>query len=152
MKHKTIQLNHGLSTIVDETDFESLSKYKWRAIKFGNLWYAVRSTKACSIYMHKQILGSGKGIHTDHINGDSLDNRRENIREVNQAENQWNTGKKLNNTSGYKGVTWDKKYGKWSARITTNKVHKFIGYFNTSKKAGEAYATYAEETRGKKGK
>ena len=75
----------------------------------------------------------------DHINGDSKDNRWENLRECFDYENKQNLSPKVNNTSGYTGVWWHKQIGKWCAEIRTRNVKYYLGTFDDPK---EAYETY----------
>jgi len=86
--------------------------------------------------------------HVDHINGDSLDNRIENLRAVSQAQNSWNSKTRSNNTSGYKGVSWDKKYSKWGSTINKYNKHYFLGYFDCPEKAHQAYCKAAKKMHG----
>jgi len=86
----------------------------------------------------------------DHIDGDTKNNRIENLRECNNAQNQYNGRRKSNNHSGYKGVAFCKGYRKpWRARIVVDKNPIDLGYFNTPELAAAAYAegakTYAKE-------
>lgn len=65
--------------------------------------------KAHAVMMHDAIYGPvPDGKMVDHRSKDSLDNRRSNLRDATKGENMWNSGKRRNNTSGYKGVTWSK--------------------------------------------
>ena len=66
----------------------------------------------------------------DHVNGNTLDNRRENLRICSRSENGWNTKIRKNNKSGYRGVSWKKDKNKWVARVSKNRQHIFIGFFN----------------------
>ncbi|HCC05019.1 TPA: Fis family transcriptional regulator [Patescibacteria group bacterium] len=93
--------------------------------------------------MHLQIMNTPKGMQTDHINGHGLDNRRCNLRICTTKENQWNTKKQCNNTSGFKGVSLDKsaKKEKWRAFINVSGKSINLGYHNT---AEEAYKAYCE--------
>lgn len=78
--------------------------------------------------------------HIDHINGDPLDNRIENLRLVTASENMQNMRRpKSNNQSGYLGVSFDKRYDKYEARITTNGKRLNLGRFDCPKAASEAY-------------
>lgn len=79
--------------------------------------------------------------HIDHINGDTSDNRLVNLREATNAENMWNQGKPITNSSGYKGVTWNRDRRKWMAQIGFNKHHKYLGLFDCRK---AAYAVYID--------
>jgi len=75
----------------------------------------------------------------DHINGDKLDNRRVNLRPANPTEQQANTPKPKNNTSGYKGVTWVAANRKWQAHLRYQRKLRHIGYFATPEEAALAY-------------
>jgi len=75
----------------------------------------------------------------DHIDGVPSNNVWGNLREATRAENQMNTGLYPNNTSGFRGVYWNKRKGKWSAEIKANTVRTFLGYFDNISDAGAAY-------------
>jgi hypothetical protein len=75
----------------------------------------------------------------DHINRDRADNRFVNLRAVTGSENQHNSGKPKDNTSGYRGVSYDKRDKKWRASIRLNNVLKNLGYFPTPEEANVAY-------------
>lgn len=84
----------------------------------------------------------------DHRNGDGLDNQRRNIRIGSRTQNLGNRGKTLANTSGYKGVTWDKARGKWKMQIKC--AGKFIQRrFNSKRAAAIAYAHNARKLFGR---
>jgi hypothetical protein len=74
----------------------------------------------------------------DHINGDTLDNRIENLREATIPENGYNSKLMSNNTSGYKGVTWSKQSRKWLVRVSKEKKRINIGYFESLEQASLA--------------
>ena len=78
-----------------------------------------------------------KGFQIDHINGNILDNRIENLRKATYAENQWNAKKRVDNKSGVKGVSWHKVTKKWRAQIKQNKVLYDLGVHDTIQKAKE---------------
>jgi hypothetical protein len=83
-----------------------------------------------------------KGI--DHINGDRGDNRLCNLRLADQRQNLRNKGKQANNRSGYKGVIWERRAGRWRADIRLETKSKMLGYFDT---AEDAYAAYVTASR-----
>jgi len=80
----------------------------------------------------------------DHVNLNRLDNRWCNLREATRSNNSMNVAKRNDNTSGYKGVTLDKRIDKWRARINLNKQEIFLGHFDTKELAYAAYCEAAE--------
>ena len=94
------------------------------------------------------VRGAMPENHIDHINGDKADNRLCNLRQATRFENLSNRGKNKNNSSGYKGVWFNKKLGKWIAGITHNNKAKHLGVFETPELAYEAYCKKAAELHG----
>ena len=90
---------------------------------------------------HRFVIGARKGEMVDHKNGKKWDNRRANLRLCNKAENGFNRGAPKSNTSGYKGVHFLKRTGRWQAKITKDQKQHHLGYFST---ADEAYKAYCE--------
>lgn len=138
---KLIYLSQGQVAKVDDADFDWLSKWKWCA-KYDptqSKYYAVRwQGKSGNLSMARAILGAvDSPLQVDHRNGDSLDNRRENLRLATPSQNTANRRKPKSNTSGFKGVGWSKDHKKWVAYY--GKGCKKIGYFDTPEKAHEAY-------------
>lgn len=84
----------------------------------------------------------------DHIDGNSLNNRIENLRAVSPKDNSRNKSISKNNTSGYKGVSWDKRKEKWAASIMVNRKHIFLGYHDDPAVAHEAYKKAAANYHG----
>jgi hypothetical protein len=141
---KKIKLTQGKFALVDDDDFENLSKLNWF---FSPNGYAY-NPKHESIYMHRAIMGLKKGQNekfVDHINSEKLDNRKQNLRHSDKYRNQQNRKIASNNTSGYKGVSFMKSKGKWWSKITVNKQRKFLGYFETALEAGVAYNNAAKK-------
>jgi hypothetical protein len=66
----------------------------------------------------------------DHINGDKSDNRISNLRKANQSQNLHNSKLSIKNSSGIKGISWNKARSKWAARVCINYTNKHIGYFD----------------------
>ena len=149
---EAIELTKGFVAIVDDSDFEFLSQFKWCAnVVKGGRAYAMRNSSAKDgakkqkIYMHRLILGAAAGFEVDHINGDTLDNRRENLRQCTTSENQMNRGKAKHNKSGYKGVCWHKQNKMWQALIRINSKTSRIGYFHSAEDAHRAYCEAAQK-------
>ena len=80
----------------------------------------------------------------DHRNLMKADNRWGNLRLATNSQNSMNKGKQSNNTSGYKGVSFNKPSKKWQARITVNGKRHYLGYFKSVECAGKAYAKAAK--------
>lgn len=143
---KYIQLSDGRQAIVDDEDYAELSKYKW---SYSSKEYAARNTKVdgkwTKVTMHRIVNNTPRGFETDHINRDKLDNRRSNLKTVTPTENRWNTGINANNTSGFRGVYWEKKASKWKAMCTSNRKQYWLGYFETAEEAAQAYIDFRLE-------
>ena len=85
---KTLELTQGKVALVDDEDYESLSRFKWYAMHGSTgVWYAVRSVNRSTVCMHAVIMKTPKGFHTDHLNGDGLDNQRSNLKIKSAREN-----------------------------------------------------------------
>lgn len=95
-------------------------------------------------YFYK--LGKMPEKQLDHINGNKSDNSWKNIREATASENSLNTQIKANNTSGYRGVSYDKTRKLWKAKGTLNKVEVYLGRFYLKEEAKNAYDTWAKLT------
>ncbi len=136
MKH--IPLTKGKYAIVDDSDYDELSKHKWMYSSTYAIRWSPRPNRHF-IFMHRVINKTPDGFVTDHINGDPLDNRRSNLRSCTQSQNHMNKLKLSNNTSGYKGVFWHKTAKRWRAQITLNSKAKHLGYFGSPEEAHRAY-------------
>lgn len=149
---REVPLNQGLVALVDDEDYE-------RVITAGR-WTATPNNRANLYAGRKRRRPDGRWttirLHTfltgwpfvDHINGDGLDNRRANLRQATNAQNQFNKGLASNNTSGYKGVHFVRDKGKWGARIRFNGRQRHIGNYATPEEAARAYDEAAVELFG----
>lgn len=145
---KNISLTRGLFCIVDESDYEELCKFKWHSLHAKGCFYAARKVKNKIILMHRQLIGAKKGEIVDHINGDKMDNRRCNLRVCNGSQNQMNRKLTHNSKSGFKGVTWFGRDGKWRSYITHKRKFIHIGYFNSKEDAALSYDNMARQLFG----
>jgi hypothetical protein len=146
---KKIILFGGKYALVDDDDFELVSKYKWHVTYKGYAETSIylgggrKNRKVKKLKMHRVILEKHnliqEDLETDHINRNKLDNRKSNLRMVTNQLNQLNTGLRKDNTSGYKGVHWDKLNKKWRAQINYNGKKIGLGYFQTAKEASGSY-------------
>ncbi len=143
---REIMLTQGKFALVDDEDFEELSKYKWHvhASKRSRTHYAARTERLLDgtrrrISMHTQITGNPSG-ETDHADGDGLNNTRGNLRHATSSENALNKGKKSGSYSSmFKGVSWHTRSGDWIAQATFDGRQRWLGSFGSEIAAAIAY-------------
>jgi hypothetical protein len=141
----------GHNVLIDEEYLSILNKFKWR-VKKGNSggFYLKRFTNKGKrvIFFHRFIMDTPSNMQTDHIDGNTLNNTRSNLRICSISENQWNRTKYKTNKSGYKGVSYYKPNGMWVSQIQKNKQKYFMGYYKTPELAYEEYKKKAIELHG----
>lgn len=152
---KEIPLTQGKVAIVCDCHAHLVENHKWcaRWEPVSKAFYAVRMSSALfgkrkNIQMHRVINSTADGMQTDHINGETLDNRCCNLRSATVGQNMQNRGLDSNNTSGFKGVSWHRGKRKWQAKITVNGNAMQIGRFKTPEDAAHAYDDKAKELFG----
>jgi hypothetical protein len=152
---RLIPLTKGQFAIVDAADYEWLSKRKWHAQlvegrkypKFYALGKGQRvNEKNPVVSMHRLILGvTDPLVEVDHIDGNSLNNSRSNLRLATRMQNSVNRSLQKNNTSGFKGVHWHGAGGGWASSIRIgNGKRKNLGIFATPQEAHAAYVDAAK--------
>lgn len=145
---KSIELSQGYYTVVDNENYDELSKHKWYC-KNG---YAVRNIykkgKGKTIHMHRVINNTPVELQTDHIDGNPLNNQKSNLRTVSNQENMFNRRSNKNATSRFKGVSYHKLYHLW--QVTSKYCWKkiFLGYFKNEIDAAITYNNFAIEHHG----
>jgi hypothetical protein len=152
-KVKAEKTDQPLGLIVDQVDIDLL-KWSWKDNGNG---YMVRSGgSGKSFRLHRLVMGRmlGRELNlnefVDHVNFNPLDNRRGNLRVVTKSQNMTHRSKlPSNNTSGYRGVSWYKRSGKWEAYITKCNRRRRLGLFDTKEEAHLAYVAAAERLFGK---
>lgn len=139
---------NGKYALVDEEDFPILNRYRW------NFWHGavLRTFHEHGIvhvwYMHRIIMNPRSNKEVDHINGNPLDNRKENLRILTHQENLWNMKMRKTNKSGYVGVKEikNRKGIRYKATLKINEKFRTLGYYNTPEEAtakrDEAIARY----------
>lgn len=132
--------------LVDDEDYERVNQFNWYAKKQENLFYAIRHIERHKIiFMHNIIVGF-KGV--DHIDGNGLNNQRNNLRKATQQQNMMNKQSRKNSSSRFKGIYWYKQTKRWMARITFNQRIFYLGYFTSEIQAALAYNKKALELFG----
>lgn len=138
-----VQLNRDMHAVVSACDLVLLRSKVWR-VHFSNSNGKPYARSSDDVYMHRLITACPATLKVDHKNGNTLDNRRSNLRVVNFEQN--NANRKSYSASGFKGV---RAVGhRWRARIAFRGVETHIGYFGSAEDAARAYDDKALETFG----
>jgi hypothetical protein len=151
-----IKLTKGKESVVSEEDFEYLNQWRWctHSYNYGMRNITLKGGKSQATYIHRlvmeRILGHPipEGMQIDHINGNGLDNRRENLRLATRQQNRMNSRKYRRGDARYKGVLQPKGRGSWIAQIRLNRKNIRIGLFATEEEAARAYDAKARELFG----
>ena len=155
---RQIPLTQGYVTIVDEDDYHWLIRFKWctgkartkmpiarRAAKRGE----GMGSKFKEIMMHRLIMGDPEGYQIDHINGDTLDNRKVNLRICTRTQNMVNQKNRSSNKTGFKGVSANKQIGGFDSFISgPGHKQRNLGHFKTAEEAALAYDSSARAMHG----
>lgn len=147
-----IPLTRGKIAVVDAVDAAVIAARLWFCYPSGNTFYAATHSrdagKQISIPLHRMILQPPDGLFVDHIDGDGLNNRRSNLRAATRSENIRNRRTNTNNTSGYKGVSFNRKLGVWVSYIFIDGRNKYLGKFREPQEAHHAYCAAAKKYYG----
>lgn len=136
-------VNNKGKVLVDDNDFEWLSKYRWRKTTQGR---PMANINGKDVLMHRLILPTKK--YVDHINGDFLDNRRSNLREATPQQNQWNRKPGKLSRTGLKGVGWCKQTSKWRVSMRKNGSYTTLGRYDCIGSAMKRYTLEANTYHG----
>ena len=146
---KLITLNNGQQTQISDEDFIWASGFKWH-LRSNNKrkGYVCTTIENKNFNLHRFIakrMGLDCQNQIDHKDNNLLNNQRENLRVATNSQNAMNRGKQCNNTSGIKGVSWDKETEKWRAHICVNQRKINLGRYNTKEAATFAYKIAVEK-------
>lgn len=129
--------NTNKQFLVDKEDYDLIYKYCWMENDQGYIMAYTEKRKS-AIRLHRFLLQPKENEIIDHINGDRADNRKNNLRISNKQLNGINRDRNSTNISGFKGVSFDKRYNKYFARIMVDGKSIFIGYYGTAEEASKA--------------
>lgn len=137
---KEVYMIHGEVVLVDDEDYDLVNRYKWHCAKRNHTTYAAGSTRGNEgeiilLLMHRLIMNTPKGMQTDHINGNGLDNRKQNLRIASPAENSKNRQVR----GKMKGFSFQNSTNSFFAYIYTDSKRINLGYFTSEVAAACAY-------------
>jgi hypothetical protein len=149
---KEIRLSQGKIALVDDEDFDYINQWKWYARKGRKTFYAARKEKGTNarttIHMHQVVSKVSNNVQIDHRDTNGLNNQKYNLRVVNHRQNQYNTDKPRHNTSGYKGISWDKFRNNYRVYLTVKGKFKNIGNTKSLQTATKMYNKAATQHYG----
>lgn len=135
--------------IIDSEDLKIFENYKWNLCNKNGTLYLLSFIKVDgkrkTIYYSRIITNASENIIVDHIDGNTLDNRKSNLRFVNKTQNAQNMKSNKNSTSKYKGVSFDKCRKLWRVVIKVNKKQVYVGRFDSEIEAATAYNEAAKK-------
>lgn len=143
-----LTLTKGYEAVIDAADVPLVGGRNWQACVHKKTVYAQNNISrlhtGTARLLHRILMNPPSGMQVDHIDGNGLNNRRSNLRIVTNAENGRNRGESSNNTSGFKGVYWNKQRSKWEAQIRIDGKRRFLGQFAHPEDAHKAYTRAAQ--------
>jgi hypothetical protein len=150
-----VPLTQGQFALIDREDAEWVGQWNWAAswIPKQATYYAQRHCfrygKNTSVTLHTSVLLPDRGFTTDHVvPGNGLDCRKSNLRQATLAQQSANRRLGRNNTSGLKGVTWDKWAKRWKAHCRVNGKERHLGHYLDKYEAKRAYDSCVLENHG----
>jgi hypothetical protein len=145
LEDKIIKIK-GYEVIISSEDYDRVIQHKWHIrsnLKKGGAYFTSYAGNRRYLRLHDFIMNCPKGMCVDHINGNTLDNRRSNLRICTNHQNIINRSKQCRNTSGYKGVSWHKHNKKWQTTIQINGEKMYLGQYHDIEEAHKAYCEAA---------
>lgn len=147
---KLVSIHGGYFAQVDDEDFEWVSAIRWHIMRGRKTVYAATNVRRegggyRTVAMHRMINRTPQGLHTDHIDGNGLNNTRANLRTATRTQNGQNRSPNNGAVSAFKGVHWNRRKGRWVASIRVNKKSVYLGMHRSEVEAAAAYSRAAEQ-------
>jgi hypothetical protein len=147
-----LPLTKGYVARVSLADLDIVKDWNWTASVHGRTVYACRTIsiggKKNRVWLHREILQPPPGLFVDHIDCDGLNNTRGNLRVANDKQSATNKRIGVRNTSGFKGVSWNRDCSRWQAHICVDGSSRYLGLYETPEQAHAAYAEAAQRAFG----
>jgi hypothetical protein len=150
---KVYKNNKCFNFIIDAEDYEKIKDWKMSPVENGCGQTYLRLTKhfdyySIYTYFHRYIMNCPTDMVVDHINNNTFDNRKQNLRITTEVQNRWNSKacnyKNKKKSSQFIGVIWSKQKNRWRAQVDNT----YLGLFENEKDAAYAYDTYCRKYRG----
>lgn len=153
---KQLLTTSGDKVMVSDKDFKKVSSYRWSTLKSKNhsLLYARRTfcngVSRKHVFLHRFILGiTDPKVKVDHRDRNGLNCTRKNLRTCTHSQNLYNSKLRVNNTSGFKGVSWNKWHKAWMVKIRSQNNYVFLGYFGSRVTGAKVYDRAARKLFGR---
>lgn len=145
---KEIVLNNNMISQVDDEDFEYLNQFFWKIFSTKSGYYCRAKIGNERFLMHRLIAKSKHYQVTDHKDRNGLNNQKFNLRTCTNSQNNCNTKLNSNNTTGFRGVYFDKKRKKFTFRLSFENIKYSGTRFNSAKEAAKARDEVAKKVHG----
>lgn len=122
---------HGLVSLVDDSDYETIASHRWYVDRDGYPVASVRHAgKRSTITIHGLLIGIVPGMFADHIDGDRLNNQRSNLRHCTPSQSSMNRARPSHNTTGVRNVSLHRS-GKYKVHVQANGECRYFGLYDT---------------------
>lgn len=148
----------GYEVVIDDEDFKTVSGIAWTVTPKSSrggpyvIKHKMVNGKKRIVFLHRFLLNEPGGKEVDHKNGDTLDNRKANLRIASHSNNQWNRWRNKNNKTGFKGAHYCIRDKKYRARIFKDGKCVSLGNYNTPEEAYDAYCEASVKLHGEFGR